>query len=129
MKARFLLMLAICIPLLHGCKEKKVTYADNGKTIHLEVSQVLNVVLPVDSLAEYSWRNMEYNKSVLISLGNGNYVQSKKNYLADKQAIYRFEILAINPGASRLYIEYGNKKKLGDTPLKTFEVEVIVEGK
>jgi len=127
MRKLFFLLIAIAMPMAYACKEKKITFENNGETIHLTVNQLLLIELPGDENSDSSWRKIEFNNSVLINKGNGNYTLSEKNYLLEEQGVYNFRFLAINPGSSRLYMEYGNKNKPKEAPLKTFEIEVVVE--
>lgn len=128
MKRFIFLLLIASLPLYYSCKEKKVTYADNGKTIHLAVNQILRIELPGNASTGNDWRKMEYNDSVIIRKGKGNYMLADTDPMMGNSGIYHFKFLAINPGTSKLYMEYGNKYKYDKAPVKTYELEIVVVG-
>lgn len=128
MKKILFVLLVLSVPLHYACKEKKVTYADNGKTIQLGVNQILRIELPGNASTGNDWRKMAYNDSVIIRKGKGNYMLSDSDPMMGGSGIYHFKFLAINPGTSKLYMEYGNKYKYESDPVKTFELEIVVFG-
>ena len=126
MKKIFFLLIVLTIPLLNTCKVKTITYADNGKTIHLAVNQVLKIELPGEATSGSDWRKMEYNDSILIRKGKGNYMMGDSDPMMGESGIYHFKFLAINPGTTKLVMEYGNKYDFDKASEKTFELEVVV---
>jgi predicted secreted protein len=126
MKKIIFLILVLSIPLHYACKEKKVTYADNGKTIHLAVNQILRIELPGNASTGNDWRRMEYNDSVMIRKGKGNYMLGDGDPMMGESGIYHFKFLAINPGQTTLYMEYGNKYKNEKPAVKTYELDIVI---
>jgi len=126
MKKIFFLLIVLSVPLLNACKVKTITYADNGKTIHLAVNQILKIELPGEATSGSDWRKMEYNDSIIIRKGKGNYMLGDSDPMMGESGIYHFKFLAINPGTTKLLMEYGNKYKYEKPALKTFELEIVV---
>ncbi len=126
MKKIFFLLIVLSVPLLNACKVKTITYADNGKTIHLAVNQILKIELPGEATSGSDWRKMEYNDSIIIRKGKGNYMLGDSDPMMGKSGIYHFKFLAINPGTTKLLMEYGNKYKYEKPALKTFKLEIVV---
>ena len=116
----------LLIPILMGCKELVVTYADSGTTVHLAVDQILKIELPANASTGNDWRKISYNDSVLITMGKPNYVLSDDRDGAAGKRYYRFKGLA--PGTCKLTMEYGSKYDSSKEPVKTFELEIIVAG-
>jgi len=124
MKRIFLIALIAIIPMLIGCKEKKVSYSDSGNTIDLAVGQILKVELPANASSGNTWRKIAYEDSVLIRKGKPNYM------LADDRigsaGVYYYRFKAIGPGTSKLLMEYGSKYDDDKKPSKVFEITVNV---
>lgn len=117
----------LLIPIMMGCKELVVTYADNGTTVHLAVDQILKIELPANASTGNNWRKISYNDTVLIKMGKQNYVLSDDRDGSPGKVYYRFKGLA--PGTCKLFMEYGSKYDSYKEPVKTFELEVIVVGR
>lgn len=123
MKKIVLLTFILTIPLLFACKEKIVRYSDSGKTINLMVGQILKIELPGDAASGSDWRKISYNDSVLIRKGKSNYMLSSD---ASSPGVYYFRFSAINPGNSKIKMEFGNKYDDEKKATKTFELDVVV---
>lgn len=123
----FFLLAAISLLFCTACKEKIITLADNGRTIHLEQNQVLTVELPGRSGSDSCWRRADFDNSILLGTGSGNYVLSERKYLLNEGGEFHFRFLAINPGITRLYMEYGDKNDPEEPPAKTFEIKIIIK--
>ena len=118
-----ILIASILIITITSCKEKKVTYADNGKKIDIAVGQVLKIELPSDASSGNTWRKFVYNDSVIIRKGKPNYMLSSD---PNSPGVYYFRFEAVAPGISKLYIEYGNKFGKEKPALKTFEIDIEI---
>ena len=121
---RLIILLAVALIPLFGCKERKVTMADNGSTIDLVVGQVLKVELPSDASSGNTWRTFAYEDSVIIRKGKPNYMLGNDGI--GGSGVYYFRFKAIGPGTSKLYMEYGNKFGDEEKPLRTFEITLNV---
>ena len=124
-KRLFFSLLILSLVTLYGCREKQVTYADSGKTIHLVVDQILKVQLPADATSGSDWREMTYDNVIIAKKGKGNYM------LGDGSSpgyIY-FRFRAMIPGTTNLLMEYGDKYDSDEKATKTFEIEVVVHSK
>lgn len=117
----------LLIPIMMGCKELVVTYADSGTTVHLAVDQILKVELPANASTGNNWRKISYNDTVLIKMGKPNYVLSDDRDGAAGKIYYRFKGLA--PGTCKLTMEYGSKYDSSKEPVKIFELDVNVVGR
>lgn len=69
---------------------------------------------------------MEYNESVMIQKGKGNYMLSDGDPMMGESGIYHFKFLSINPGKTKLYMEYGNKFKNEKPAVKTYELDIVI---
>ena len=123
MKKVVLLTFILTIPLLYACKEKIVRYSDSGKTVNLVVGQILKIELPGDAASGSDWRKISYNDSVLIRKGKSNYMLSSSG---SSPGVYYFRFSAINPGNSKIKMEFGNKYDDAKKATKTFELDVVV---
>ncbi len=126
MRSILVVLLIVTLPLMYGCKEKLVRYADSGSTVHLKVGQILKIELPGNASTGNDWRKAAYDDQVIAKKGRPNYM------LADDRigsaGVYYFKYRAIAPGVTKLYMEYGSKYDDEKDPVKTFELEVIVVG-
>lgn len=121
-------LLLICvIPTMYSCKEKKVTYADNGKVIDLVVGQVLKIELPANTSTGNTWRRIAYNDSVIIKKGKPNYMLGDDRI--GSPGVYYYRFTAIAEGKSVLQMEYGSKYDDKKPALKNFEITVVVHNK
>jgi predicted secreted protein len=123
MKNHFWLLLTISLIFLYSCKEKIVRYSDSGKEIEMAVGQVLKIELPGDAASGSDWRKMAYNDAVLIRKGKSNYMLSNSS---SYPGVYYFRFTAINPGKSRIEMEYGSKYDDQKAPTRTFVLDVTV---
>jgi predicted secreted protein len=87
------------------------------------VNQVLKIELPGDAASGSDWRKISYNDSTLLRKGKSNYMLGNS---ADSPGVYYFRFLAINPGTSKIVMEFGNKYDMGKKATKTFELDVVV---
>lgn len=126
---KFLILLLLALPLLFACKEKKVTQADNGKTIYLEVNQILRVELPGNPSTGNDWRKTSYDDKVIIRKGKGNYMLGDGDPMIGQSGIYHFKFLAIHPGTTQLKMEYGSKYDYDKKALNEFILNIIVVDK
>ncbi len=123
MKKLIVILALITVPLL-GCKERKVTLADNGSTIDLIIGQVLKVELPSDAQSGNTWRTFKYEDSVIVSRGKPNYMLSDGR--SGLPGVYYFRFKAIGAGTTQLYMEYGNKFGDEEKAIRTFEITINV---
>ena len=127
MKKIILLSLIISLPLIYGCKEKKVTYSESGSTVDLVVGQILKIELPANASSGNRWRKIAYEDSVLARKGKPNYM------LADDRigsaGVYYYKFSAIGPGTSKILMEYGNKYDDDKKAVKIFKLTVVVHDK
>ncbi len=124
MKRTAIIISAILLITLSGCKEIKVTYDDNGKTIDMVMGQVLKIELPSNASSGNTWRKIAYNDSVIVKSGKPNYVLGDDGIGSAGMYFFRFKPIAA--GTSKLVMEYGNKYDYGKKPLKVFELTVVV---
>ena len=123
---RLLFVFLLCMPFVYSCKVKEITYSHNGKTIHLGVNQQLKIKLPGDASSRNNWRKMEYNDSIIIRKGKGNYMLGDGDPMMGESGVYYYKFLAVNPGTTKLKMEYGHKYKYERPAEKVFEIEVVV---
>ncbi len=119
-------LLVALLPLMYGCKDKLVRYADSGSTVHLKVGQMLKVELPGDASSGNDWRKVSYDDQVILKKGRSSYMLGDGR--SDSPGLYYFKYKAVAPGVTKLYMEFGPKYDDEKEPLKTFELEVIVVG-
>ena len=123
MKKALFCLICLSIPLLYSCKEKIVRYSDSGKTINIVVGQILKLELPGDAMSSSNWRKLTYNDSVLIRKGKPNYMLGNNS---STPGVYYYRFSAINPGTSKVIMEYGDKFDDDEPATRTFEIEVVV---
>jgi len=124
MKKLLIIGLILITGVFYGCREKYITYDNNGETIHLMVDQVLKVALPSNASTGNDWRKTAYDDKIIDRLGKPNYMLSDGR--TGSPGVTNFRFKAIKEGESKLYLEYGNKYKSEKEPEKIFEVTVIV---
>lgn len=116
-------LLLLSLPFQYSCKEKMVRYSDSGETVTLMVNQILKIELPGDAASGSDWRKISYNDSTLLRKGKSNYMLGTSE---SSPGVYYFRFLAINPGVSKIVMEFGNKYDLAKKATKTFELDVII---
>ena len=122
---RSIIIIAIIILFtLTACKEIKVDYSYNGKTVDIEMGQVLKIELPSNASSGNTWRKTIYNDSVLVRSGKPNYVLGDDGIGSAGKYYFKFKPIA--SGTAKIYMEYGNKYDYSKDPLKTFELTVVV---
>lgn len=102
--------------------------ADSGSTVIIAVNQILKIELPGDAASGNDWRKMSYDDEVVKRKGKNG---GQSNYMLSDGAsgspgVYYFQFFGYAPGACKLYMEYGNKYKMGKEALKTFEIDIVV---
>ena len=112
------------MPVLYGCKEIKVTFAESGSTIDMIVGQTLKVELPANASSGNTWRKIMYNDSIIVKSGKPNYMLADDRIGSPGVYYYRFK--TIGQGKTKLIMEYGNKYDDDKKALKTFEITLIV---
>ncbi len=127
MRNVFIALLLLSIPLMYGCKEKLVTYEDSGTTVHLKAGDVLKVALPGNASTGNDWRKMTYDDQVIVKKGKPNYVLSDDR--VGSPGTYYFKFGALAQGETKLFMEFGSKYDDSKDPVKTFELNIIVDGK
>lgn len=123
MKKYLILLLIALVPVLYGCKEITVKYEDSGKTIHLMVDQILKVHLPSNASSGSDWRKTAYDDKIIDRLGKPNYMLGDGS---GSEGITLFRFKGIEPGETKLFMEYGNKYDSDKEALKVFELTIIV---
>jgi|GEM_PF-580717 predicted secreted protein len=113
--------------LLSSCAEKIARYEDSGSVIHLKTGQVLNVELPGSASTGNEWKKISYDEQVISKESGPDYKPSDDRIGSAGLYYYKFKALA--SGKTKLYMEYGSKYDASKDPVKTFELEIIVDGK
>ena len=113
------------LPLQYGCKQKLVKYEDSGKTIHVQIDDIVKLQLPGDPTTGNAWRKIFYNDSVLTRVGKNNYQIGDE--VSGEGGFYYYKFRAIAPGKSVIKMEYGNRFDSKKKSLKNFEINVIVD--
>lgn len=126
MKKFWFVLFMVSLLFLWGCKEKVVTYSDNGATVQLKAGQALKVELSGNPSTGNDWRKITYDDQVIIEDG-------KRDYKLDDDKIgsggvYQYHFKALAPGKTKLFMEYGPKYDNQKEALKIFEIEVVVVG-
>jgi predicted secreted protein len=126
MKKLIIISLIAILPLLSGCKEIYLTMENSGETLTLKKGNIFNVSLVTNSSTGNSWRNIDYDNTIIEMTREPIYknIKDKKMVGAPQNVIYTFKTL--KKGKTILYMEYGSHDN--DKPsLKTFEIEVQVK--
>ncbi len=124
MKKYLIFILIGLLPLIYGCKEKLVKYENSGETIHLMVDQILKVHLPSNASTGNDWRKTAYDDKIIDRLGKPNYMLSDGRTGSPGVTMFRFK--GMQPGETKLIMEYGNKYDSDKEALKVFELTIVV---
>lgn len=117
-----------CAPDAGSSGELRVTEADSGQAVSLDVGQTLVLTLSANPTTGYDWMVTEPGAPQLRQDGEGVYVQdpgSAGAIGAGGTKTYRF--LAAEPGATTLGLAYARSFEPGEPPASTFSVPVTVK--
>lgn len=125
MKLYNLCLLSLCC--LAGslsAKEVTISESDNGKTIALEVGDVLHVVLDGNPTTGYTWEPVAINEG---QLNPDPVVYQSFSNLCGSGGQYTFTYTVAAGTSSRLTMLYARHWEKGVSPEKKFEVTIFSE--
>lgn len=105
----------------------RVNEVDLGRAVMLRTGDTLQVTLEGNISTGYVWELVQNNPDVLRPMGEQEIVARGSALGAGEQVITRFE--AVGAGTVYLSMIYHRQFEENGAPLKTFQLEVIVEGR
>ena len=102
----------------------KLTANDNGRSIELQVGQVLAFTLNANPSTGYSWEMTKLDQKILQQLGEAEFTPDSALPGAGGKQIFRFK--AVSAGQTALTLIYHRSWEKDVAPLKTFSLQVVV---
>lgn len=102
----------------------KLTASDNGRTIELQVGQVLTFTLDANPSTGYTWEMTKLDQKILQQIGEAEFTPDSTLPGAGGQQVFRFK--AVSAGQTSLNLIYHRPWEKDVAPLKTFSLQVVV---
>ncbi len=102
----------------------KLTANDNGRSIELQVGQVLAFTLDANPSTGYSWEMTKIDQKILQQIGEAEFTPDSTLPGAGGQQVFRFK--AVSAGQTALNLIYHRTWEKDVAPLQTFSLQVIV---
>lgn len=125
-----LLMVLFGLLLCAGCgsaSEVRLTLADNGREITLNVGQELVLELESNPTTGYSWEVADTTDEVLQLKGEPVFESSASGEVVGAGGVEIFRFAALQEGKAALWMIYHRSWEEGVDPLKTFSLQVVVQ--
>jgi inhibitor of cysteine peptidase len=109
---------------------KKLTDADNGKTITVKVGDVVAISLIGNPTTGYSWRTAKLDGKAIEQVGEPKYTTNPhRQGMVGVGGTFLFKFNATKSGKTEVKLEYVRPWERGKKPIKTFTTTVEVEDK
>lgn len=123
------LTLVACCPLIPVVPpgEVLVSEDDDGKTIAVHTGQTLVVALGVNLSTGFQWEVQAADPAILVLQAEPEYSGGIPGIIGSG-GTQRFRLAVVGPGRCRLTLVYRRPWETGIAPIRTFGVDIVVEG-
>lgn len=123
-------MILVVLVLGAGCspaKETRLTLADSGAEIVLNVGQELILELESNPTTGYRWEVVDSTDEILRLKGEPQFESSAGGELVGAGGVEIFRFEALQEGQAALWMIYHRSFEEGVEPMKTFSLQVVVQ--
>lgn len=112
--------------ILTSCSSKKLTEADNNKSVEMKLNEILTVTLESNITTGYDWSIGKETDLNILAVASDQYKPSGEN-LAGAGGIHIFKFKAISSGKTQLVLNYVRPWETGVAPESVYIINVDVK--
>ena len=124
-----ILLMLTSVYIFSGCTIKGSTYTEsnNGDNLNLKINDVIKIRLESNITTGFRWNLSSKTDTNIVSLVSSDYKQASADKKLGAGGYETFAFKATSKGSTTIILTYDKSWEEGVEPLKTFEINIVVE--